>query len=109
LYTSSLGIYQGSPSCSAIVALIISQLLEEEKEEPEYRFRQLLFFVMHQQRNTAQILVDIIVTNNNKIQALRPVYDSKNPMPFTEPERTAWLKTVNPDRLNKRIIGNLKP
>jgi hypothetical protein len=62
---------------------------------------------MHQQRNTAQILVDIIVTNNNKIQALRPVYDSKNPMPFTEPERTAWLKTVNPDRLNKRIIGNL--
>ena len=40
------------------------------------------------------------------IQALRPVFDSKNPMPFTEVEKTAWLKTVNPDRLDKRIIGN---
>jgi hypothetical protein len=47
----------------------------------------------HQHRDTAQILIDVIVINNGKIQALRPVYDSKNPMPYTEPEKSDWLKT----------------
>jgi hypothetical protein len=62
----------------------------------------------YQRRNTATILVDIIVTNNNQLRALRPVYDSKNPMSYTEPEKSDWLKThVNTDRLQKRILGNI--
>ena len=28
-------------------------------------------------------------------------------MPFIEDEKIAWLKIVNPDRINQRIIGSL--
>jgi len=55
-----------------------------------------------------KVLVDIIVVGNNgQFQALRPVYDSHNPMPLTEPEKSNWLKTIDPDRLNKRIIATI--
>jgi hypothetical protein len=58
-------------------------------------------------RENASIIVDIIVTNN-ELRALRPVYDSNNPMPVDEPQKSNWLKTyVNTDRIQKRIVGNL--
>jgi hypothetical protein len=58
-------------------------------------------------RDPANLLVDIIVTNS-QIRALRPVYDTKNPIPHTEPEKSNWLKTyANTDRMQKRILGNL--
>ena len=54
------------------------------------------------------ILVDIVLTKNGTIQALRPVYDSKNPIPVREPEKSEWLKIhANTDRIQKRIIGNI--
>jgi hypothetical protein len=43
-------------------------------------------------RDPANLIVDIIVTNG-QIRALRPVYDSHNPMPVFEPEKSNWLKT----------------
>jgi hypothetical protein len=53
------------------------------------------------------MILDVIVTNDNQLRALRPIFDSMNPMPYTEPEKSNWLKTVDADRLNKRIIGSL--
>jgi hypothetical protein len=57
-------------------------------------------------RDPANLIVDIIVTNG-QIRALRPVVDSHNAMPHTEPEKSNWLKTVNPQRINMRILGGL--
>jgi hypothetical protein len=58
-------------------------------------------------RDPANLVVDIIVTNG-QIRALRPIYDVRNPIPHTEPEKSNWLKThANTDRIQKRILGNL--
>jgi hypothetical protein len=59
-------------------------------------------------RGNANIIVDIIITNNGELRALRPIYDSHNAMPLKEPEKSVWLKThANTDRLRKRILGNI--
>jgi hypothetical protein len=59
-------------------------------------------------RDTANLIVDIIVTKDKQLRALRPVYDVQNAMPNSEPEKSEWLKThINTDRIQKRIIGNL--
>jgi hypothetical protein len=62
----------------------------------------------YQQKDTTAILVNIILTKNGTIEALRPVYDSNNPIPSKEPEKSNWLKIyANSDRIQKRIIGNI--
>jgi hypothetical protein len=60
------------------------------------------------QREPPNLIVDIIVTKDKQLRALRPVYDVQNAMPNSEPEKSKWLKTyANTDRIQKRIVGNL--
>ena len=54
------------------------------------------------------ILVDVIVTNC-QIRALRPVFDSTNPMPNSDAEKLVWWRnTTDSDRLNRRVLGSLR-
>jgi hypothetical protein len=54
------------------------------------------------------ILVDVIVTNC-QIRALRPVFDSTNPMPNSDVEKLVWWRnTTDSDRLNRRVLGSLR-
>jgi hypothetical protein len=62
----------------------------------------------YQQKETTAILVDMVLTKNGTIQALRPVYDSKNAIPYTEPEKTDWLKRyANTHRIQDMLDNNV--
>ena len=58
-------------------------------------------------RNNNIILLDIIVTKNRELRALMPMFESNTLIPLVEKERREFFKTVHPNRMNKRILGNL--
>jgi hypothetical protein len=59
-------------------------------------------------KNNTLILLDIIVTKDKQLRALMPMFEANTLIPLVEKERREFFKTVNPKRINKRILGNLK-
>jgi hypothetical protein len=65
-------------------------------------------FDLRLKRNNDIILLNIIVTKNRELRALMPMFEANTLIPLVEKQRRQFFKTVNPKRMNKRILGNLK-